>query len=143
MPIRRPSYMVLKRSKKGSNLKLAYESEHQWQAEDYQRQWGGVLVVGMLEDMDVEIGGGEENEQRRGRKTPVMTEPYIQHEGPVPPPPNAVAPFMIRYGEDLNRVYVALDDSDDEPERIVQQLPPNVLADVLAALEEAGPLPEE
>lgn len=141
MPIRRPSYMVLKMSKKG-NIKLAYESEHEHLAQDYMRTWGGVLVYGVLEDLDVEIGGGEENEKRRGKKIPVMTEPYIAHEGAVPPPPNAVAPYILPYGESMDRVFVALDDSDEEPERIVHHLNPSVLADVLAALEQAEQ-PEE
>ncbi len=145
MPIRRPSFMVLKAGKKGT-IKLAYESEHQHLAEDYMRQWGGVMIAGILEDMDVEIGDAEGNDKRRGRKgPPVMTEPYIKHEGAVPPPPNAVAPYMIPYGESLNRVFVALDDDESEaPERIVHQMDPTLMADVLSALEQAGSLePEE
>ncbi len=138
MPIRRPSFMVLKKSKKGT-IKLAYESEHQHLAEDYMRTWGGVMIAGVLEDMDVEIGDAEGNDKRRGRKEPpVMTEPYIKHEGAVPPPPGATAPYIIPYGEDLTRVFVALDDSDEDPERIVHQLNPSVLADVLAALEQSA-----
>jgi hypothetical protein len=133
--------MVMKAGKKG-NIRLAFESEHLHKAEDYIRQWGGILVVGQLEETDVEIGSNPDQHPRRRGEPPVMTEPYIAHEGAVPPPPGTTAPYMIPYGEDLNRVFVALDDSDDEPERIVHQLHPSVLADVLAALEQSAE-PEE
>lgn len=139
MPIRRPSYMVLKKSKKG-RLKLCFASEHKHLAEDYQRQWGGYLQVAQVEDPDItEIGSAPDD---RPARTPQMTEPYINHTGPVPPPPGAIAPYMLPYGEDLTRAYVVIEGEGQDAEQIVH-LQGQALADVLAALEQAGDLPEQ
>lgn len=133
--------MVMKAGKKG-NIKLAYESEHQHLAEDYVRQWGGFLVVGQLEEMDVEIGSNPDPHPRPRKGPPVMTEPYIAHEGAVPPPPGAVAPYLLPYGQDLTRVFVSIERDEDDTEERVVHLSDTALADVLAALEQAS-IPEE
>lgn len=139
MPIRRPSYMVLKKGKKGA-LKLCYASEHKHLAEDYQRQWGGYLQVAQVEDPDItEIGSAPED---RPHRQPQMTEPYIDHTGPVPPPPGAVAPYLLAYGEDFTRAYVVIEGDGTDAEQVVH-LQGQALADVLAALEQAGDLPAE
>lgn len=138
MPIRRPSYLVIKKSKKGK-LRLCFESEHKHLAEDYIRQWGGYLQVAQVEEVGVEIGSA--SRARPGRQ-PQMTEPYIDHTGPVPPPPNAIAPFAIAYGDDLTRAYVVIEGEGAEAEQIVH-LSGQALADVLAALDQAGDLPAQ
>lgn len=141
MPIRRPAYMVMKAGKKG-NIRLAYESEHQHLAEDYVRQWGGFLVVGQLEEMDVEIGSNPDPRPRSRKAPPVMTEPYIAHEGAVPPPPGAVAPYLLPYGEGMTRVFVSIERDDEVEERVVH-LNDTAFADVMAALDQAESPPEE
>jgi hypothetical protein len=137
MPIRRPAYMVMKAGKKG-NIRLAFESEHLHKAEDYIRQWGGILVVGQLEETDVEIGSNPDQHPRRRGEPPVMTEPYIAHEGAVPPPPGTVAPFLVPYGQDMTRVFVSIERDEDDSEERVVHLNESALADVLAALEQAS-----
>lgn len=138
MSIRRPSYLVLKKGKKGK-LRLCFESEHKHLAEDYIRQWGGYLQVAQVEEVGVEIGS---NPGPHPGRAPQMTEPYIDHTGPVPPPPGAVAPFMLAYGEDFTRAYVVIEGEGQDAEQVVH-LSGQALSDVLAALDQAGGLSEE